>query len=173
MNKNALSQLGSFYGTEHYYRHLGSLVYTDGVKHLCDNAGAFWLLDIIVSYQGIAQRDESLQGMQFWSLKPWPKQPEFAPMTVGAVAKAAGKIAPVQPAIPTIGGILHRETPTESKNFAAYVVCNRDENDAAIVQDILYTDFPFDALPEAKIWVAPTEGPNGKPIMVAMLPSEY
>ena len=49
-----LSNLAQFSGTEAYHRlsplH-GKLVVTDGVKYLADAAGAYWLIDIIASYQ--------------------------------------------------------------------------------------------------------------------------
>jgi hypothetical protein len=73
MNVAALNQLGQFCnGTSHYYGHtIGRLVYTDGVKFLCENADCYWLLDLIASYQDSAEvrRDEMLRNMQFWTLK--------------------------------------------------------------------------------------------------------
>ena len=45
-----LDGLRNFYGTEHYYRHMPGLVITDGVKFLADNAGCYWLLDMVWSY---------------------------------------------------------------------------------------------------------------------------
>jgi hypothetical protein len=45
-----LNQLPSFTGTEYYYRHM-RLIYTDGVKFVAENCGAYWLLDLINSYQ--------------------------------------------------------------------------------------------------------------------------
>lgn len=46
------AQLPLFIGTEKYYK-LGfpPLLATDGVKYLADKAGAYWLVDIIASYQ--------------------------------------------------------------------------------------------------------------------------
>lgn len=45
--------LSPFTGTEHWYKHwLGGLLYTDGVKYVADQAGAYWLIDAIASYQG-------------------------------------------------------------------------------------------------------------------------
>ena len=46
-----LSQLQNFSGTEHYYKNFTGLIYTDGVKFLSDNLGAYWLIDLIGSYQ--------------------------------------------------------------------------------------------------------------------------
>lgn len=63
--------LPGFYGTEQYYRHLGGLLLTDGVKWLCDAAQCYWLMDILWSYQNDrrVRGDEALQGIQFWTLK--------------------------------------------------------------------------------------------------------
>jgi len=174
MNKTALSQLNGFSGTESYHRFsvlFPNLVLTDGVKFLAENASCYWWLDIIGSYQSLAQKDESLRRMQFWSLNPYP-QPEKHPVgTVGHMMSSLGKMPNPKPIIKTEGGILHREK-CEGRP-AAYVTCDRDNNDTAIVQDISMTDFPFDAVANPRIWLAPTEGPNGKLLMVAMLPSEY
>ena len=44
------SDLSQFIGTENYYRHwTGHGVYTDGVKYLAEKAGAYWLIDAILS----------------------------------------------------------------------------------------------------------------------------
>jgi len=45
-----LSDLEQFTGTDHYYRHLGKFVYTDGVKYMAETAGAYWLLDVVFSH---------------------------------------------------------------------------------------------------------------------------
>lgn len=41
---------------------------TDGVRALAEKGGAFWLLDIIASYQQKCRRDPMLRDMQFWKL---------------------------------------------------------------------------------------------------------
>jgi hypothetical protein len=41
--------LPQFTGTEHYYRHQGNIVLTDGAKFLADAAGCYWLYDIVWS----------------------------------------------------------------------------------------------------------------------------
>jgi hypothetical protein len=61
--------LRQFTGTEHWYRHglIRNVTYTDGAKYVADQAGAYWLLDIIA----IAQKFEpKLAGeyFQFWKL---------------------------------------------------------------------------------------------------------
>ena len=41
-----------FTGTEHYYSHLmRTCVFTDGVKAMADQYQAYWLIDVVVSYQ--------------------------------------------------------------------------------------------------------------------------
>jgi len=50
-------------GTTQYFIHwTKTLKYTDGIKFLADNAGAYWLIDAIASYQ----RKEPFQ---LWELK--------------------------------------------------------------------------------------------------------
>ena len=59
-------------GTDHLYQHLAGLVYTDGLKYLAENAGggAYWLLDLICSYQGQCRKHPKLaEGFQVWVLK--------------------------------------------------------------------------------------------------------
>ena len=45
------TDLEQFTGTEQYYKHWLGINYTDGVKYLADRAGAYWLIDLIVSYR--------------------------------------------------------------------------------------------------------------------------
>lgn len=44
-------ELAIFTGTEHYYRHglARNVVYTDGVQHFAESAGAYWFLDILAT----------------------------------------------------------------------------------------------------------------------------
>lgn len=131
MNKEALQSLGSYTGTEHYFKHalFPILVYTDGVKALMEAASAYWLLDAIASHQPQALKDPVLRDMQFWTLR--------------------------------------------QKGNGAELIGERDTGDVAITQDIPWTDFPFDALKEAKIWVAPTSLDGRNTVWVAYLPSEH
>ena len=68
---NLDSTLSMFTGTEGYHKFsiLSKLVLTDGVKYLCDKTGAYWLMDLIASYQQKCMKDEMLRDMQFWTLK--------------------------------------------------------------------------------------------------------
>ena len=45
--------LAHYTGAEDYFRHglNPRLIYTDGVKYLADQAGAYWLIDIVASVQ--------------------------------------------------------------------------------------------------------------------------
>jgi hypothetical protein len=58
--------------TEHYYRHsfCRNFVYTDGIKVLAENAGAYWLIDAIASHQKTAQK--KLDWFQLWELTKQP-----------------------------------------------------------------------------------------------------
>ena len=62
MNTLTENELRQFTGTEQYYRHYLGGLYTDGVQYMAGKAGAFWLLDVIFSYQ----RKEPFQ---VWTLK--------------------------------------------------------------------------------------------------------
>jgi len=64
------TDLNTFIGTTGYYRYLAGLKLTDGVKYLADEAGAYWLLDIIASYQ--LQDEIRREPFQVWELKLSP-----------------------------------------------------------------------------------------------------
>jgi len=70
--------LAHFTGTEHYYRHPlhGKFLHTDGVHYLAEHAGAYWLLDLIASYQPdlLKRLDTRLREMQFWHLQVHPNK---------------------------------------------------------------------------------------------------
>lgn len=66
------AELAHFTGSEQFYRwnHLfKTMIITDGVKFLCDNAECWWLVDLIASHQKKALRDSMLQDFQVWTLK--------------------------------------------------------------------------------------------------------
>ncbi|MCX6152603.1 MAG: hypothetical protein NT007_00425 [Candidatus Kapabacteria bacterium] len=46
-----LAELSSFTGTENYFKHQFGILYTDGVKYLAETCGAYWLIDVVGSYQ--------------------------------------------------------------------------------------------------------------------------
>ena len=58
------TDLAQFTGTSTYFKHwTRKIVYTDGVQYLAEQAGAYWLVDLIASYQLLC--DER----QYWTLK--------------------------------------------------------------------------------------------------------
>lgn len=61
------TDLNHFTGTEKYYRYLAGLKLTDGVKYLAEEAKAYWLLDIIASYQ--TKPSIRKEHFQVWELK--------------------------------------------------------------------------------------------------------
>ena len=60
-------ELDQFIGTENWYRHLAGLTYTDGIKHLVEKAGAYWLLDVVASCRFEAKVRN--QSFQLWRLE--------------------------------------------------------------------------------------------------------
>src|SRR5580658_5231546 len=60
--------LRQFTGTEQWYRHwcARKVLYTDGVQHVAEHGGAYWLIDEIA----FAQRNPEIaaEGFQFWKL---------------------------------------------------------------------------------------------------------
>jgi hypothetical protein len=59
--------LRQFTGSEQFYRAgIPSLIITEGVKHLADTAGAYWLIDLIASWQVDPSVRE--QEFQVWKL---------------------------------------------------------------------------------------------------------
>ncbi|MBA7602213.1 hypothetical protein ES703_09299 [subsurface metagenome] len=60
-------ELNGFCGTQHYYRHFTGGKFTDGVKHLADRTGAYWLIDAVFSYQ-VSKKIRDLP-FQVWTLK--------------------------------------------------------------------------------------------------------
>ena len=66
--KNANDHFGNSNGSENFFCHRPSLVlYTDGVKALADTCQAYWLIDLIISYQ--CQNAVNLQRFQVWELR--------------------------------------------------------------------------------------------------------
>ena len=63
--------LAHFIGSmqQHRFSPLSRLVLTDGVQYLAEKAGAYWLMDIIASYQQKCMKDEMLRDFQIWTLK--------------------------------------------------------------------------------------------------------
>jgi hypothetical protein len=60
-----------FTGTENYYKSLlGKMLHTDGVEFLAEQAGAYWLVDLVASYlhKKSIRQELSNGGMCFWDL---------------------------------------------------------------------------------------------------------
>lgn len=60
--------LREFTGTTQYHLHPSGMRYTDGVKFLAETGHAYWLLDIIASWQSEALADPWLREFQMWEL---------------------------------------------------------------------------------------------------------
>lgn len=51
--KDLTAGFGSSLGTGQYHRHfMPNVVYTDGVKEVCEHYACYWILDVIASYAG-------------------------------------------------------------------------------------------------------------------------
>ena len=59
------AELHQFTGTQNYYRNSKELLYTDGIQYLAEQAGSYWLIDLVESHQ------PTLRGVPFqvWRLK--------------------------------------------------------------------------------------------------------
>ena len=62
------SDLNQFTGTEQWYRHWtgGNFLYTDGIRHVAEAGGAFWLIDEIAFAQKIPA--VAFEEFQTWKL---------------------------------------------------------------------------------------------------------
>lgn len=63
------AELQLFSGSTEFYRHglMRRLVYTEGVQHLAERAGAHWLIDAVASHQGSAR--VAAEAFQVWTLE--------------------------------------------------------------------------------------------------------
>ena len=58
--------LSQFIGSEHLYPHFTRLLnHTDGIQYLAEKAGAFWLIDVVASWQPKVRNEP----FQLWSIK--------------------------------------------------------------------------------------------------------
>ena len=68
MTKDNLAlELGQFTGSETWYRHITGALFTEGVKYLADNAGAYWLVDEICFRQRFGR--VKAEEFQVWILR--------------------------------------------------------------------------------------------------------
>jgi hypothetical protein len=55
------------------FRHSSTLLsYTEGVQELAGRQGAYWLIDLIASYQKRCAKDRQLRDFQIWQLRKHP-----------------------------------------------------------------------------------------------------
>lgn len=63
------------HGSESVYKHwTGWVFYTEGVRHMATDLGAFWLIDLIASHQKPIGKMPKLAGFQLWILKCDPDE---------------------------------------------------------------------------------------------------
>lgn len=55
LDKN-LNDLGHFYGTEGWHKLSFQILCSDGMAYVAENAGAYWLLDVVSSYLPAVKR---------------------------------------------------------------------------------------------------------------------
>ncbi|MES2648086.1 MAG: hypothetical protein V4717_14510 [Bacteroidota bacterium] len=66
--KNANDQLAAFTGTTKWFKHpLFGKLYTEGVKHMAETFGAYWLIDVVFSHQLLSKVKN--EAFQTWTLK--------------------------------------------------------------------------------------------------------
>lgn len=66
---------GIYYGTEcHHKVSICPILATDGVVGMAQEAGAFWLIDAIGSYQNKLNKTEALREFQLWLLTVTEKE---------------------------------------------------------------------------------------------------
>ena len=146
--------LAHFTGTDQYHRSHPSVVLTDGVKHLCDEAECYWLIDIVWSIFDKLQQDD----LCFLNIAVW--HDKEAPKVVVSKPELSLKVA--------------------EGNMAVVVFHNgNDGSDGAEYQEyyrqqIPYTDLVFDHLQlYIGVWHESASDNNYRVNRVVMLPREY
>ena len=93
------SNLAQFCGTDDYHQSSifhKSFYHTDGIQYLAEKAGAFWLIDAIVSHQ--TKRNVRSEGLQVWTLSVGAKKSAILKCTDGD--KGDGEIVLARQSIP-------------------------------------------------------------------------
>lgn len=69
MSKLTADDLRQFSGTTQWFRHglMRSVLYTEGVQYLAEQAGAYWLIDKVATLQ--LEQKISAEGFQVWKLR--------------------------------------------------------------------------------------------------------
>ncbi len=55
-------------GSETWHRHLLGVLFTDGIKHVAETCGAYWLIDAVASWQPKIRQKPGGQEFQVWCL---------------------------------------------------------------------------------------------------------
>ena len=121
------AELAHFTGTSEWHRYLLGILLTDGARYLADRAGAWWLLDAVISYQ--TGRRVRAVPFQIWRLRV-DLAKQTAVLEMGEDVRAQG-------------GMIHYRTPEDRDAY-------RETPGAAVTQRIEYTDFP---LPEITLYL--------------------
>ena len=66
IEKEIKAELSRFTGTEKYHFHMSDIVLTDGAKYLADRAGAYWLMDVVASWQ--MAKKVACERFQLWKI---------------------------------------------------------------------------------------------------------
>jgi hypothetical protein len=86
-------ELAQFNGDLDRYRHWRrKLIFTPGIKHLADRAGAFWLVDLVASWQ--LNGKVAAEQFQVWTLAVRSDQTATATATDGNRAEIARQEIP-------------------------------------------------------------------------------
>ena len=92
--KQLLRELAHFTGDLERFRHwTGSTIYTPGVQYLAENANAYWLVDLVVSWQ--LQRKIAAARFQVWKLTVRPDRTATATATDGGDRELATQTIPL------------------------------------------------------------------------------
>jgi hypothetical protein len=76
-----------FTGSTRWFRHmlLRNFLYTEGVQYVAEQAGAYWLIDLIASYQ--TDPKIKAEDFQVWRLRKKPDDSASVTMTDGNTEK--------------------------------------------------------------------------------------
>jgi hypothetical protein len=108
--QDLIRELALFTGDLDRYRHwTGQLIYTPGIRHLAERAGAFWLIDLIASWQ--LDPKVRREPFQVWKLDVRLDHTAVAVATDGNAAILASQDIPFTDfPLPTIGVWLEEGT---------------------------------------------------------------
>lgn len=67
---NIQSEIRQFTGGDEFYSHWTKrITYTEGVHFIAEKYGAYWLIDLIASYQPVKNKQKQLADFQVWELR--------------------------------------------------------------------------------------------------------